>query len=167
MIVSKGGHPSGPPHPSAFNLVTCTSLNCNHSAPVLSRGWGGLAFYDYVINEIDQVAVFTVFHLSWLQGPPLCNQAVHALASHGSNPLPPIPEYEDIGLGYQEDSFIDNSECFDELVPEELTTARGGFYINTGSLMCKTNNNAIFEQSSDFSSAAKKKPKKEVKKKVR
>ena len=33
----------------------------------------------------------------------------------------------------------DNFECFDEIVPQEITTAHGGFYINTGALEFKEN----------------------------
>lgn len=41
----------------------------------------------------------------------------------------------DIGLGYDEsDSFIDNTEAYDEIIPEEMETIEGGFYINCGPL---------------------------------
>ena len=51
-------------------------------------------------------------------------------------------DYADLGFGYEpedsDDDFIDNSEMHDEIVPEELDTAHGGFYINKGPLEFKT-----------------------------
>ncbi|XP_017766357.1 PREDICTED: ubinuclein-1 [Eufriesea mexicana] len=48
-------------------------------------------------------------------------------------------DYVDLGAGYDEnDSFIDNTDAYDEIVPEEMTTAHGGFYINCGALEFRT-----------------------------
>jgi len=48
------------------------------------------------------------------------------------------------------DSFIDNTEEKDEEIPEELTTAKGGFYINTGFLKFKRHIDIFDEDTEDM-----------------
>ncbi|XP_023310453.1 yemanuclein [Anoplophora glabripennis] len=60
-------------------------------------------------------------------------------------------DYADIGMGYDEsDSFIDNTDGYDEIIPQNVTTLHGGFYINCGALEFKTDE----EASSDISSSS-------------
>ena len=48
-----------------------------------------------------------------------------------TKPVDPEDEYD------LNDDFIDDSEVNDEEVPEDVSTAHGGFYVNTGSLKFK------------------------------
>lgn len=61
-------------------------------------------------------------------------------------------DYADIGMGYDEtDSFIDNTDGYDEIIPQNVTTLHGGFYINCGALEFKTDDEASSQISSSSS----------------
>ncbi|XP_071949832.1 uncharacterized protein [Antedon mediterranea] len=75
-----------------------------------------------------------------------------------------IEDIIDVGLGYDEnDPFVDNSECYDELVPSMLDTQLGGFYINSGQLNFKEIDASSTD--SDFQVHRKRKKNKNGKKK--
>ncbi|XP_050442472.1 ubinuclein-2 [Adelges cooleyi] len=63
--------------------------------------------------------------------------------------------YSELAAGYDEnDSFIDNTELFDEVMPEEVETEHGGYYVNTGSLEFKKVN--VSEDSKEQKSSRQK-----------
>ncbi|XP_065372239.1 yemanuclein [Calliphora vicina] len=69
----------------------------------------------------------------------------------------------DIGMGYDEsDSFIDNTEAYDELIPDEVETIEGGFYINCGALEFKKLHTESYTTKTDEIIKMPNRPKKRV-----
>ncbi|XP_034043632.1 ubinuclein-1 [Thalassophryne amazonica] len=71
---------------------------------------------------------------------------------YSKNPNKPKERFQalvDYGYGYnQDDSFIDDSEAYDQYVPFAITTEEGGFYMNSGVLEFRdaSDNEAEVEQ---------------------
>lgn len=64
-------------------------------------------------------------------------------------------DYADIGMGYDEsDSFIDNTDGYDEIIPQNVTTLHGGFYINCGALEFKTDDKVDSPDEDESSSSS-------------
>lgn len=69
-------------------------------------------------------------------------------------------DYADIGMGYDEsDSFIDNTDGYDEIIPKNVTTVHGGFYINCGALEFKTDEGVSSDDSSSSDEDSPENPK--------
>lgn len=64
-------------------------------------------------------------------------------------------DYADIGMGYDEsDSFIDNTDGYDEIIPQNVETLLGGFYINSGALEFKTGQEESDDSTDDASNSS-------------
>ncbi|OWR44327.1 hypothetical protein KGM_207398 [Danaus plexippus plexippus] len=80
-------------------------------------------------------------------------------STYGKKGRSKYDDFADIGAGYDEnDSFIDNTDGYDEIMPPECDTEYGGFYINSGDLEFKTvpenNKRGLSSSSSEEESSA-------------
>lgn len=52
-------------------------------------------------------------------------------------------------MGYDEsDSFIDNTDGYDEMIPEHVSPLHGGFYINSGALEFRADDKVSSDETS-------------------
>ncbi|TNN37345.1 Ubinuclein-1 [Liparis tanakae] len=105
----------------SYSRLVDSKINCTKEKVPLSR------FEEEEKRETDEVAAISR-KLENLYGDKPKEQQQQQKEDR-------IQDLIDIGFGYDdEDSFIDNSEAYDEFVPASITTRLGGFYVNSGVL---------------------------------
>ncbi|XP_059153105.1 ubinuclein-1-like [Physella acuta] len=132
------------------NAKICPEYSFAELAKNLRHSNGGDLFDES--DDVNVAAIAQKFEAKY--GPK-------AMQSGKKHRTQEMDDFYDLGDGYNEDdSFIDNTEFYDEVVPYSLTTKHGGFYINQGKLDFKSLNDDSIDE---FSSP---KPMKKKKKRV-